>query len=56
MYAVVANYDGGEILIGQPFSEDDIPFVEKLIQIPVMTAYKTFQPEEMWIEDIGEPA
>ena len=54
MYVVCGRIDDNVYMIGQPFVKDDVEFVEKLITIPVMTAYGTIQPEDLWIEETGE--
>ena len=39
-------------MIGNSFTEEDLSMVQELIQYPIATAYKTFKPEEMWIEEV----
>lgn len=53
-YAVCADFEGDELIIGEPFSENDLPFMKERIKVPVVTAYKVFKPEEMRIIKIEE--
>jgi len=53
MYTIIATRDGRTVRIGAPFPAEDIPFMFKLMDVPVRTNLGTFYPDELSIKEVA---